>query len=190
MHRTGRSDGFTLIEIMAAVAIFALLAALIAPRVASISSRTLHSRAQVIAASIELGRQRAVVTGHPHRLVIDLEGHAYWLEEEAAQEQEAPAPPDAGSGPLLDLSPPLAAARSWRPLEGTMGDATELEPSLSFGGVETPGGWVERGEAWVDFERDGTASETEIYLDDESGRGIVLVVLPLSDGVRFEYATS
>ena len=69
-----------------------------------------------------------------------------------------------------------------------MGRLEELEESLSFGGVDTSAGWVERGEVWISFERDGTASETWIHLDDESGRSLVLEIRPLADGVVIEDA--
>ena len=58
MRLRARGSGFTLIEIMAAVAIFALLAGLIAPRVGALTSRTLHQRAERIAGRLELARQR------------------------------------------------------------------------------------------------------------------------------------
>ena len=59
------------------VAIFALMAGLIAPRVGALTARTLHQRAERIVAQLELARQRAVVTGIPHRLLIDLDEGGY-----------------------------------------------------------------------------------------------------------------
>jgi hypothetical protein len=71
-----------------------------------------------------------------------------------------------------------------------MGRFEWLEDDLAFAGLQTPEGWIERGEVSIEFERDGTASYTEIYLDDESGRTLVLDVLPLADAVRINDATS
>ena len=44
-------------------------------------------------------------------------------------------------------------------------------------------GWIARGEVGVAFDHDGTASYTEIHIDDESGRRVALDVRPLADAV-------
>ena len=80
MRSPRRRAGFTLIEMMAVVAIFALLAGFVAPNLGLLSSRRLQQQAEQISAQLELARQRAIVTGIPHRLAIDLEGGSYWLE--------------------------------------------------------------------------------------------------------------
>lgn len=181
---------------MAAVAIFALLAGLIAPRVGSITSRELLQRAELIAGRLELARQRAVVTGIPHRLFVDLETGSYRLEwrvteaEALGLEPEPPAPLDLRGESPIPMSPPTGEERSYRPLPGTMGRFENLGSSVAFEGFETPEGWVDRGEASIEFERDGTASYTELHLVDESGRSLVLAVLPLADAVRISDAQS
>jgi type II secretion system protein H len=195
MRPTARRSGFTLIEMMAAVAIFALLASLIAPRIGSITSRNLHQRAQRIAARLEMARQRAVVTGVPHRLLIDLEAGGYrveWLVTEAEAEGRAPETPatlDLSGEAAIPMAPDLEKERSYRPLPGQLGDFEWLEESVHFAGLETPEGWADRGDVSIEFEGDGTASYTELYLDDESGRSVVLDVLPLADAVRISDAT-
>ena len=182
--------GFTLIELMAVVALFALLAGLIAPRVGSLTHRTLRQRAEQMAADLELARQRAVVTGVTHRVLVDLEAGGYrieWLATEAeAQglEPEPVAPLDLRGQAPIPLEAPLAELREYRPVPGKLGDFVQLEDSLALAGVETPGGWIDRGEASVEFERDGSAATSSIFVDDEDGRRIVLEVLPLSDAVR------
>ena len=65
---------------LAVVAIFALLAAFVAPNLGLLSSRRLQQQAERISAQLELARQRAIVTGIPHRLAIDLDRGSYWLE--------------------------------------------------------------------------------------------------------------
>ena len=74
------SAGFTLIEMLAVVAIFSLLVAIVAPNIGRLSGRTLQAAADDLAARLELARQRAVVTGVPHRLWIDLDQASYRLE--------------------------------------------------------------------------------------------------------------
>jgi type II secretory pathway pseudopilin PulG len=188
---------------MAVVLIFALLAGLIAPRVGSITGRDLRQRAEDLAAQLELGRQRAVLTGIPHRVLLDLDGGGYrleWLYTEEEVEEAAP-DPLAGFDPSSELSmfqtrddgpiemaAPPDAERSYQPLPGSLGRFSWMEESIRFVGVETPEGWIERGEASVEFAPDGTASSTGLYLDDESGRSLVLDVLPLADVVRIDDA--
>ena len=194
MQFAARAKGFTLIEIMAAVAIFALLAGLIAPRVGSLTSRALHQRAELIAARLELARQRSVLTGVPHRLLIDIDQGGYQLEWQATEaeaegrEPEPLAPLDLRGETPIPMAPVQAEQRAYRPLQGPTGRFEWLEDNLTFAGLQTPEGWIESGEVSIEFERNGTASYTEIHLGDESGRTLVLDVLPLADAVRIDDA--
>ena len=88
-----------------------------------------------------------------------------------------------GSTPI-PMAPPRAGMREFRPLPGMFGRPNPIEDSLLFQAVETPDGSVDRGEAFVEFERDGTASPTEIVLGDDDGHALALEVLPLADAVR------
>ncbi|HEY8155398.1 MAG TPA: prepilin-type N-terminal cleavage/methylation domain-containing protein [Myxococcota bacterium] len=183
-----RRAAFTLIEMLAVVAIFALLAAFVAPNLGLVSSRRLQQQAQRLTAQLELARQRTVVTGIPHRLAIDLDRGSYWLEwfvtqAEALGEVETPAALDLRGSAQIPMSPPPTAAREFRPLPGMFGRETAIEESLRFTSVETLGGSVGEGEAFVVFERDGTASPTEIILADEDDHALALEVQPLAESV-------
>ena len=189
MRAPRRHAGFTLIEMMAVVAIFALLAAFVAPNLGMLSSRRLQQQAEQISAQLELGRQRAIVTGVPHRLAIDLEGGSYWLEwfvteAEALGEVEAPAVLDLRGSAPIPMSPPQSGLREFRPLPGMFGRPNQIDASLVFQGVGTLEGSIARGEAFVEFERDGTASPMEIVLADDDGHALALEVLPLADAVQ------
>jgi prepilin-type N-terminal cleavage/methylation domain-containing protein len=148
MARAHGRAAFTLIEMMAAVMIFALLAGLVAPRMGVLSGRTLRERGERMAARIEFGRQRAAVTGRSHRLVIALDEGVYWLEEEGAQAATdglAPLPVDASGRPLaVDAAGrPLAVDASGRPLTSVALDASGrptpvLTPPPSRAGVWSP----------------------------------------------------
>ena len=72
--------GFTLIETLAVVAILALAAVIVLPNLAALGERRLRHAAQRLAAELELARQRAVVTGVPHRILFDLENGLYRIE--------------------------------------------------------------------------------------------------------------
>jgi prepilin-type N-terminal cleavage/methylation domain-containing protein len=189
--RAPRRAGFTLIEILAVVAILGLTAAMVVPNLGMLGQRALRDQARELAAQIELGRQRAIMTGTPHRLLIDLDVasfHLEWLTTEAeALGLEAPPPeeePDLLGDAPLDLSAPAQEARSYYPIPGMFGRVRDLDPDVQFAGLETPDGWVTRGEVSIDFDRDGTASYTEIFLEDAAGRGISLHIRELDDVVR------
>jgi prepilin-type N-terminal cleavage/methylation domain-containing protein len=202
-HERHAAAAFTLIEIMAVVVLFALFAAIVAPRVAAIGGRELRQRAEDIAAQLELARQRSVVTGVRHRVVFDLEAQAYrveWLPAPPEEPGEVPASPRARLAALADseleparavplsLSPPVETEREWQPVPGAPGGFARLEDALHFEGLDTPEGWIDAGDAAVDFDTDGTATPTQIHLADEEGRSFVLEVRPLADGVRITHA--
>ena len=192
--RRSSAAAFTLLELLAVVAIFALMTTFVLPNVGAVRDRALRNQAQRLAGQLELARQRAVVTGAPHRMLIDLEGGAYRLEWlEAGSEPPPPKPRDEpeydvrGATPL-PLAAPQASRAEYRPVPGRFGEFQYLDPELGFVGIETPEGWIEQGDSFIAFDRDGTASYTEIFIDDPSGRQIALDVMPLADAVRIRDA--
>jgi len=193
--RRRRAAAFTLIEMLAVVAIFALMAAFVMPNLGTLGSRTLQRQAQRIGGQLELARQRTIVTGIPHRLRLDLDNASYRLEWSVSEaEIEGEAAPSAATDPnaavRLSLAPPREAQRQFRPLPGRLGRDQPLESSLAIAGLETPEGWIERGEAFIAFDRDGTTVYTAVVLEDESGRSVTLDVLPLADAVRIRDESS
>jgi prepilin-type N-terminal cleavage/methylation domain-containing protein len=195
-----RDAAFTLLEILSVVAIFALIAGLALPNFSGVHARNTKQQAHRIVAQIELARQRAIVTGIPHRFFIDVDGAAYrieWLatEKMAEGEEEAAEAADfadflgADGESSIDLTPPRAEEATYRPVPGTLGRFISLEESIEFAGVETTGGWVEEGETFIRFERDGSADATTIVIEHESGTSVTLEVLPLADTVRVRYET-
>jgi len=190
-----RDRAFTLIEILAVVAIFALIAGLALPNFSIVRGRNMKHQAQRIVGQIELARQRSIVTGIPHRLFIDVDAGAYrveWLVSDDAQDDSASRFDDAfgGGESYIDLSAPRAAERSFQPLSGPMGRMALLDDGSEFSGVETTGGWISGGETAIHFERDGSADATTIVIEHESGLSVTLEVLPLADTVRVRHETA
>ena len=195
-RRRRRAGAFTLIEMLAVVAIFALMASFVIPNLGTLGSRALQSEAQRIAGQLELARQRTIVTGVPHRIWLDLDDASYrleWLVSETDIDEEAtPAAPtlDPDGAPLLSLAPSREAAGQYRPLPGQFGRDRFLKTGLFIAGLETPEGWIDGGEAFIAFDRDCTTFYTAIVLEDESGRSVTLDVLPLAEAVRIRDESS
>jgi prepilin-type N-terminal cleavage/methylation domain-containing protein len=184
--------GFTLIEILAVVAILALAALLVTPNLNALRERRLRSSADRLAAELELARQRAVVTGIPHRVLFDIESGVYrieWLGGDGALPEEEPVPAgleyDLRGSTQLPLAAPQTTALEYSAVPDSFGNFRELEGGVFVAGLETAEGWVESGFPGVVFERDGSAAWTEIVLAEEGGERLGLAVLPLDDAVRF-----
>ena len=131
LRRRARNAAFTLLEILAVVAIFALLAGIALPNFSGMHARNLKHQANRIVGQLELARQRAIVTGVPHRLFIDIRGGAYhteWFvsEKTAKADRDGAAAPDARAiggfdldlGTPLDLTAPRGDERSYLPVPG------------------------------------------------------------------------
>jgi len=187
------ASGFTLVELLAVLVIFGLLAAIALPNLGIRSSRMLDEEARRLAGSLEFARQRAVMTGVPHRVLVDLDQAAYRVEwhgrgddDPAAAEESGLA--EAGASPAkLALSPPGAAEREFEPLAGSLGDVFMLDEAVHFAGVDTAEGTFEQGTVQIVFQRDGTSDPAAVVLESDGGRRVALYVAPLADAVRFEY---
>lgn len=185
-----RRAAFTLIEILAVVAILALVATFVAPNLDALRNRRLQGEARQLVAQLELARQRSVVTGIPHRVLFDLEEVGYRLEWLGEDTSHIPPPLDLeqldlrGAAPL-PMAAPERAEVEFQPIPGMLGRFQWLPDPLFFAGLETQDGWIERGDTFVEFARDGTAPHTEIVIEDDAGKRVVLAVLPLDDAVRW-----
>ena len=103
-----RRAGFTLLEILAVIAIFALLSAFVLPNLGAMRARQLEQAARRIADQLELARHRSIATGVPHRLLIDLDAASYRLEAYASEASDETATPGADLAP----GPPGALERA------------------------------------------------------------------------------
>ncbi len=185
---TRQCAGFTLIEMLAVVALIGLLAAFVAPNLGAVRDRYLGRQALQLASQLEFARQRAVMTGVPHRLWIDVDESTYrieWLEPELEEDlPQRPVEYDVRGNSPLQLEAPQNALLEFVPVPGRQGHWSELAGDLTFAGLETDEGWIDAGEAFIAFDEDGTTSYTEVVIEDDEGRSVVLDVLPLADSVR------
>jgi type II secretion system protein H len=186
MRRARR--GFTLIEILAVVAILALVAALVVPNFGGMRVRALRAEAKQIAGQLELARQRAIVTGVPHRMWLELDQAAYrleWLAEDPTAQPVAAYPQiDLRGNAPLQLAAPRAQGLEFRPIPGNFGRLQEIAEPFYVETVETPAGVIDRGEVSVVFARDGSADYTEIVLEDGTDNRVAIDIAPLDERVR------
>jgi prepilin-type N-terminal cleavage/methylation domain-containing protein len=173
------ATGFTLIEIMAVVAIMALFIGIVLPNFGLRSRRVMEDEAKQLAANLEFARQRSVMTGVPHRVVIDVEEGSYWLEW-LVSEARAAGEEDLAELPVYELE----GREEIHALAGSLGASTRVHEIVLIDGIEIAGGFLERGLVDIVFERDGTSESARILLSDEDGHTTGIEVLPFADTVR------
>ena len=181
-------------EMMAVVVIMGFMLALVIPNLGFSRASALRDQARTVAAQIELTRQLAIVTGKPHRLLVDIDTGVFSIErfgENADEEEGASDAPVPQVGPrTFALAPPVEKERDYYPLQGHFTRGDNLDPNFRFQGLETSEGWFEDGLVQIVFERDGTTDSAELVIGDDDGRLIVLEVRPLLDRVSIRDETS
>ena len=202
-YRGSATSGFTLIEIMAVIAIIGMVFAIGIPRLSRSKLRELRGEAESIAASIEFARQRAIMTGIPHRVLIDLEEGGYRVEWFVSEDRAFQTTNDAadeslegnfeqdgdGSGgeatQLIDLHPPLRDERDYHPIPSRqLGSFTWLDEARYFVGLDSSAGWIEGGDVEIVFDVDGTTEFTLLEIADADDNHLTLEIEPLLDRVR------
>jgi prepilin-type N-terminal cleavage/methylation domain-containing protein len=184
--------GFTLIEIMAVILIMGLAMSLLLPAIGAGGGARLRGQAERVGAVLELARQRAVVTGKPHRVLIDLESATYgieWFVADVADTGPLAAasqhdPLAALAGEVVDLAPPREETAYYQPIPNRFGGSDRLDSGYFFEGVDTPEGWIKRGEVAVVFDWDGSSDAAQIVISDPDSRSIDLDIAPLLEVVR------
>ncbi len=181
---------FTLLEMMAVVLLIGMLLAVAVPNLGVTRAAALRANVRMLAADLEFARQRAVMTGQHHRVMLGLDKGWYqidWFVSDARElgpEATPPEPLDLHPGSPIDMSPPTHDLPSYRPLNSKQGEVRWLDDIVDFAGVQTAEGWFDVGEFQVVFDRDGTTDAVDIVLRSDDLRGYVLQVSPLIDLVR------
>ena len=184
-----RRSGFTLIEMLAVVAIFGLIAAMALPNIDLGGSRIVRGEAQDLATAIEFARQRAVMTGRTHRVVIEVERGEHWVEwavplegESAATGGEVEAP---GEERPLELVPPPLDVDEFVPIPGELGRVHRADDKTAILGVEVSGGLADAGRVELRITADGAADPASILVGDADGGNVLRIeVEPLADAAR------
>jgi prepilin-type N-terminal cleavage/methylation domain-containing protein len=148
--------GFTLIELMLVMAVLAVVAALIVPRLsgALAALRVTKGTEQVFAAARE-AHTRAILRGLRTRLVLEFETGAFRVEEERR---------------------PLESPGRWYEMPGREGKPSSLADSVRFGRLTLNEETVAEGTAEIGFRPDGSTDDALITVENEDGdRGAVEV---------------
>jgi prepilin-type N-terminal cleavage/methylation domain-containing protein len=202
-QKTKSRGGFTLIEIVAVIAIMGMVFAIGIPRLNRSQLRGLHAEAETIAASLEFARQRAIMTGVRHRVLIDLEAGGYrveWLVNEVRafaaindagaemNPQQGQFDGDTSNGlgePPIDFYPPTREERHYYPIPNRqLGAFTWLADSRYFVGLDCSSGWIEGGDVEISFDPDGTTEYSSLELADSDDNHVTLEIEPILDIVR------
>jgi len=183
-----------------------LLMSVMLPNFGALQTHRLRDSADKVVERIDFGRQRAVMTGIPHRLAVNLDSGTYQLEWEGenAKDVAKPAAPvtsteldpkqtgaqpgtlssETGLAPPLSLAPPPAVEHHFEPVPGPLGKPETLGTGVEFAWIETPGGDIDFGDAYIGFEGDGTSNYTVLVLDEPGGHQLSLEILPFAEAVR------
>jgi type II secretion system protein H len=181
---TRARGGFSLLEMIAVVLIFGLLAAIAVPSLGTGGDALLRDAAESVAAELELARQRSVMTGVSHRLVLDLEEGLYRLEWLAPESAESLAPAETGAGPVIAMSPPAAVVARYQPAPHGLGRTLGLQDPIAFAAFHTETGTAVRGVVTLTFESDGTTEPATLVLRNAAGHTLALDVAALEDRVE------
>jgi len=190
---TQRAGGFTLIEILAVVLIIALVTSFVLPSIRLTGGSGRHDQALNVASYLELARQRAIMTGKPHRLLLDIDNNAYRVEwfvrpqgEELGDSSAARAR-SAWIGTPEDVLRPPGNQAEYFPIPNKYGSMNVLADPYYFDGVETADGWLDDGDVVIVFAQDGTTDPAQIVITDPDGFAATLDVLPVLDAVRIRH---
>jgi prepilin-type N-terminal cleavage/methylation domain-containing protein len=184
-----RSLAFTLIELLAVLLIMGLVAGLTLPNLSLGAERQVLGEAQELVSTFVFTRQRAVATATPHRVVVDLDQAAYWIEAEPEGPDPFQPPPLASPAPgaqrTIRLAAPPSQALGFLPLVGPFGRPHLLREPVRFDSVETlAAGAIRSGLVEIRFEADGTADPALLVLANEDGDAYTLQLSRLADEVR------
>lgn len=185
--RHPQQSGFTLLELVAVVAIMGMMLYLVTPSIGVTQTAQLRAGAREMGAHLEFARQRAIMTGKPHRVLIEIDEGWYQLEWFVSDRDEDPslgAAPSDLRGPI-QMSPRQDEVASYRIVPGSEGRLAWIDETLDVAGVEVDDGWYDAGEFQVVFQGDGSSDAARIVLRaDPEEAGLVLEVSPLLDAVR------
>jgi prepilin-type N-terminal cleavage/methylation domain-containing protein len=142
-----RGAGFTLLELLAVMALLGLVLFFVVPRLDNISPKTrLRSAARKIGSTMELAQGQAIATGKEYVLAYDVSKGTFWIilppPDDPNAAAAAPADPNTPPPPPPDVEhDPKPAVTTATPKAGSSGASTPAAPpahgSTSYQNRET-----------------------------------------------------
>lgn len=186
-------QGFTLIEILAVVLIIGFISSMILPGLRFSGGSSRHDEALNVASHLELARQRAIMTGKTHQVMIDVDKGSYWVEwqvrlsENGASLSVAEQQRAVWEGNIEDVLRPPAKAFGYEPIPNRFGRGSLLSDPFYFDGIDTSEGWLDEGQVRVVFLSDGSTDAAQVVISDPDGFAATLDILPILDAVRIRH---
>jgi hypothetical protein len=175
-----------MIEMLAVLAVFFLIAAVIVPRIARATDQAVIDEGRRLGYALDFAREKAIALGRPHRVVIDFETRSYWTEA---------APPPLGTPPVLawaeldelPLVAPRETAGEFVRVSGAPGLTTELGPSARLSHLETGGDEIADGAAAIEFAPSGETPPATLWLDNGADLRVEVTIAAFSDPTQVTF---
>ena len=153
-----RRRGFTLLEVTLVMAVTALAATIVLPRLVDATRAPVDVAARRLTDALAFGRARAILTGTPMRLVLDLDRRRWAL----GRPGRAPGSIELADVPAPPLGPPTA-----------LPDGVAVRRIVTGDTASAPTGMVV-----VDLAPDGDPLPVRIELADDAGHAATVLVPP------------
>ena len=181
--RHAPAPGFTLLEILIVVFLIGILSTVLLPRITKRFEFDLTNASEILNAELRYAAERAVSTGDPHRLVIDLDAQELRLERVALGEPPSPFELP-GSPALLDLRPPKPEQES-KPVPERQGDWHSISSDqVRIEAVVIGEQEFDKEKVAIAFGGDGGADPASIRLVDDEGSRVTLQIQPFTAEIK------
>lgn len=194
-YQKSASAGFTLIELIIALAIAGAVMLLAIPTLRSLTGAQLKQSANKMAGLIREVYGLAALNSKTHRIVFDLDANEFWVEIAKADAQlPVEQGKDEAEGAKLDLlgssDKKYAKAPDFVPVTGDLGEKNKLEDPIRLYRI-----WVEslderqtKGRVYLYFFPGGYTQNAQITLSDaeDGANTLTLVTQPLTGEVVIE----
>ena len=183
----GRPDaGFTLLELLVVLLVIVLVTGVFTTTIGGGFGVHIRNASRTLAAELEYVGQRAITTGQPQRMVIDLDRQLFRVEElPTPPPLETAALPEHAEG--LDLAPPLETL-AFQPVEGMIGDWRALDDAdeVRFSEIRIASTAKQDGAVAIGFSSDGASDPAEIWLRDDGGYDMRIRLIAFTGEIRIE----
>jgi general secretion pathway protein H len=177
--------GFTLIELLVVVVVLVVVTAAVATGIGNIRGASVQTEAGKIAIAVRYLYNLSVLSGRPHRLVIDVDAGAWWGEEQASSDpcESFLLPGDDEPGDDKEGDQPRA---SFQASGSRLLARTPLEKGIRFHGVMTSHQTQpsDKGQAYVYFFPNGTTENALIWVEGDEDDVMTVEVMALQGNAR------